>query len=135
MAVHLDRRQVVAGGLALSAGAALAETPSGAPWLTAEPGDAGFAGELAARLDKLIADKRVWGQHGVLVIRRGRVVLERYFDGEENNWGKVSAARFGHNTPHSMFWVKKRVVALIYGVALDENKAEQREARLYEQFP
>src|SRR3954453_6232767 len=98
MAVRSARRQVVAGGVALSAGAALAATPSGAPWLTAEPGDAGFADDLAARFDKLIVDKRVWGQHGVLVIRRGRVVLERYFEGEENNWGKVSAVRFGPTT-------------------------------------
>src|SRR3954453_13846574 len=126
MAVRLDRRQVVAGGLALSAGAALAETPSGGPWLTPQPGHApepgapGFADDLAARLDKLIADKRVWGQHGVLVIRRGRVVLERYFDGEENNWGKVSAVRFGPTTLHNMYSVTKSVVALVYGVALGE---------------
>ena len=135
MAVHLDRRQVVAGGLALSAGAALAETPSGAPWLTAEPGEAGFADDLAARLDKLIADKRVWGQHGVLVIRRGRVVLERYFDGEENNWGKVSAVRFGLTTLHNMYSVTKSIVALVYGVALGEQKVPPPEAPLYEQFP
>ena len=135
MAVHLDRRQVVAGGLALSAGAALAESPSGAPWLTAEPGEAGFADDLAARLDKLIADKRVWGQHGVLVIRRGRVVLERYFDGEENNWGKVSAVRFGLTTLHNMYSVTKSIVALVYGVALGEQKVPPPEAPLYEQFP
>jgi hypothetical protein len=109
MAVHLDRRQILAGGLALSAGAALAETPSGAPWLTAEPGEAGFADDLAARFDTLIADKRVWGQHGVLVISRGRVVLERYFDGEENNWGKVSAVRFGPTTLHNMYSVTKSI--------------------------
>jgi CubicO group peptidase (beta-lactamase class C family) len=126
MAVHLDRRQVVADGLALSAGAALADDPAGAPWLTAEPGDVGFADDLAARFDKLIADKRVWGQHGVLVIRRGRVVLERYFDGEENNWGKVSAVRFGPYTLHNMYSVTKSIVALVYGVALGENKAKDR---------
>jgi CubicO group peptidase (beta-lactamase class C family) len=97
-----------------------------APWLTAEPGDVGFADDLAARFDKLIADKRVWGQHGVLVIRRGRVVLERYFDGEENNWGKVSAVRFGPNTLHNMYSVTKSIVALVYGVALGENKAKDR---------
>ena len=135
MAVHLDRRQVVAGGLALSAGAALAEGPSGAPWLTAEPGEAGFADDLAARFDKLIADKRVWGQHGVLVIRRGRVVLERYFDGEENNWGKVGAVRFGPTTLHNMYSVTKSVVALVYGVALAKTKSHRPRRRSTSSFP
>src|SRR3954452_12547537 len=134
MAVRLDRRQVVAGGPSLSGGGALAETPSGAPWLTAEPGDAGFADDLAARLDKLIADRRVWGQRGVLVIRRGSLVLERYFDGEENNWGKVSAVRFGLTTLHTMYTATKSVIALVNAVALGEQKVPPPEAPLYEQF-
>ncbi len=48
-------------------------------WQTA---DAGFAPDLEARLDQLIAGKRAWRPHGVIVARGRRIVLERYLDME-----------------------------------------------------
>jgi hypothetical protein len=38
-------------------------------WREIAPSDAGFDSNLDSRLDKLIADKRAWGLHGVLVAR------------------------------------------------------------------
>ena len=93
-------------------------------WLTAAPAEAGFADRLAARFDKLIADRRVWGAAWRPGRRaRGRIVLERYFDGEENNWGK-RRARSGsaRDTLHNLYSVTKSIVALVYGVALGEGK-------------
>src|SRR5262245_28536034 len=54
------------------------------------PSEAGFAGDLEARLDKAVADKRVWNLHGIVVVRDERLVLERYFEGEDNARGQVA---------------------------------------------
>ena len=66
----LARRQIVVGA-AVTVGSAMIRPLAAAPfeWLKTLPSDAGFASDLEARLDKLIADKRAWGLHGVLVVR------------------------------------------------------------------
>jgi hypothetical protein len=68
---------LLAGGAAIvahSAGLSAADTFS--PIASV---DAGFAPDLEARLDKAVADKRVWNQHGLVVLHGNRLVLERYF--------------------------------------------------------
>jgi len=104
-------------------------------WQKASRADAGFAPDLEAKFDQLIEDKRIWNQHGVIVVRGGRIVLERYFEGEENNWGKVSTVRFGPDTLHILYSVTKSIVALVYGIALAEGKVPPPDAPLYDQFP
>jgi CubicO group peptidase (beta-lactamase class C family) len=105
-------------------------------WQTAVPVDAGLAPDVEARLDKLIADRRVWGLHGVLVARGRRIVLERYFDGEDNNWGQqLGLVRFGPDTLHNLYSATKSIVSLLYGVALAEGKVPPPNAPLYAQFP
>ena len=37
----------------------------------------GFCGKLSDRLDALIAAKRIWNVRGVLIVRDGKLVLER----------------------------------------------------------
>ncbi len=105
-------------------------------WQKASPADAGFTPDLEPRLDKLLADKRVWGLHGVLVARGRKIVLERYFDGEDNNWGQaLGIVRFGPGTLHNLYSVTKSIVALLYGIALAEGKLPPPSAPLYAQFP
>ena len=57
-------------------------------WTHATPAEAGFAPDLEARLDKAVADKRVWNLHGLVVARHGRLVLERYWEGQDFAWGR-----------------------------------------------
>jgi hypothetical protein len=38
-------------------------------WQPIAPAEAGFAPDIEARLDKLVADKRAWNLHGVVVVR------------------------------------------------------------------
>ena len=132
----LDRRSVLVG-----AGATLVSGVTGAApappfnWQTVAPSDADFVG-LEARFDKIVADKRVWNLHGVIVARAGRLVLERYFEGEQNSWGKLlGRTQFGPGTLNNLYSVTKSVVALVYGVALAEGKVPPPDAPLYEQFP
>ena len=87
----LDRRTVLAGAgaLAMSRVARAAAPPFA--WQTVAPADAGFARQIADRLDKLIANKRVWNLHGVVVLRGRKIVLERYFAGADESWANCWA--------------------------------------------
>jgi CubicO group peptidase (beta-lactamase class C family) len=88
------------------------------------------------RLDKLIAEKRVWGLHGVLVVRDRQIALERYFEGEDNNWGRsLGVVQFSPDTLHNLYSATKSIVALLYGIALVEGKVPPPSALLYAQFP
>ena len=57
-------------------------------WLSISPSEAGFTSDLEARLDEAITDKRVWNLHGVVIVRRGHLVIERYFEGDDNARGR-----------------------------------------------
>jgi hypothetical protein len=85
----LGRRQILAAAGGIFMGQ-LIGTSSAATldWRTVAPAEASFAGDLEARLDKAIAEKRVWNLHGVIVVRSGRLVLERYFDGQDDARGR-----------------------------------------------
>jgi CubicO group peptidase (beta-lactamase class C family) len=110
---------------------------SAASKLTAiSPGEAGFAPDLDARLDKIIADKRVWNLHSVVIARNGRLVLERYFEGEDNARGRpLGKIAFTRDTLHDMRSVSKSVVGLLYGIALAQRKVPPPEAPLFASFP
>ena len=77
----LARRQIVMGAAATVS--AMIRPLAAAPfeWRKTLPSDAGFTPDLEPRFDKLIADKRAWGLHGVLVVQGRHIVLERYFEG------------------------------------------------------
>jgi CubicO group peptidase (beta-lactamase class C family) len=134
---HLDRRHLL-----LRMGAALmalpATTAAGASfdWQPIAPAEAGFAPDMEARLDKLIADKRAWNLHGVVVARSGRLAMERYFAGPDwavtRDLGNVT---FGPGTLHDLRSVTKSIVSLVYGIALEQAKVPPPEAPLFASFP
>lgn len=133
----MARRQVMLGAAA-AVGSAMVRPLAAAPfeWRDIAPSEAGFASDLDSRLLKLVADKRAWGLHGVLIARGGRIVLERYFEGEDNNWGQsLGVVHFGPHTLHNLYSVTKSIVALLYGIALSAGKVPPPSAPLYAQFP
>jgi CubicO group peptidase (beta-lactamase class C family) len=133
----LTRRQMIAGAAAMTGNAMIAPLAA-APfeWRPTSPSDAGFTPDLESRLDKLLAEKRVWGLHGVLVVRGRQIVLERYFEGEDNNWGQpLGVVQFAPDTLHNLYSATKSIVALLYGIALAEGKVPPPSAPLYAQFP
>jgi CubicO group peptidase (beta-lactamase class C family) len=105
-------------------------------WTHAQPAEAGFAPDLEARLDKAVADKRVWNLHGLVVARHGRLVLERYWEGQDFAWGRdVGRVAFKADTIHDLRSVTKSIVGLLYGIALAEGKVPPPEAPLFQSFP
>jgi len=131
-----DRRRFV-----LGAGAALLLPPRSSlgatAWLPPSgPTEAGFAPDFEARLDRAIADKRIWNLHGVIVIRDDRLVLERYFEGDDNARGRpLGRVAFKPDTLHDMRSVSKGIVALLYGIALGQGKVPPPEVPLFDAFP
>jgi len=84
----------------------------------------------------LLSDGKVSGLHTLLVARGGRLVLERYWDGEDWNRGTpLGRVAYGPTVPHDLRSVTKSIVGMLYGIALADGKVPPPEAKLYAQFP
>jgi CubicO group peptidase (beta-lactamase class C family) len=92
------------------------------------PLDAAIRAEFAAgRLD---------GLHAQLVMLRGEVVAESYFDGTDSAWSRpLGMVRHGPDTLHDLQSITKSVTALLYGIALADGAVPPPEAPLLAQFP
>lgn len=124
----------------LAAGAAamssMIHPAAAAPWREAAPADAGFSADLGDKLEAGVRSGLLNGVHGVLVARRGAVVLERYYAGTDESWGRpLGTVTFGPDTLHDVRSVTKSVVGLLYGVALDRGLVPTPEAPLLAAFP
>jgi CubicO group peptidase (beta-lactamase class C family) len=132
MTRRFGRRTALAlAGAALGAGRSHAQA-----WEPVAPERAGFAADLAARLEAEVAANRLPGLHGVVVARGGRLVLERYLSGMDSALGRpLGMVHFGPGTPHDLQSITKSVFVLLYGIALAEGRVPPPEAPLYAQFP
>lgn len=105
-------------------------------WPRAAPDAAGFAADLESRLDRALTDGHVWNLHGVVVLRGGQIVLERYFNGHDNARGEdLGHIAFGPGTLHDVRSCSKSIVGLAYGIALAQGKVPPPEAPLFSVFP
>ena len=95
-----------------------------------------FAPELEARLDKAVADKRIWNQHGLVVLRGNRLVLERYFEGEDEarGVGAIDRVTFRIDSMRDLRSCSKSIVGLLCGLALQQSKVPVPEAPLFSAF-
>lgn len=59
--------------------------------------------------------------HAVLVLRHGKLVYEKYFAGEDQEWGTWSVGAIQHapNRKHDVRSISKSVVSLLTGIAID----------------
>jgi CubicO group peptidase (beta-lactamase class C family) len=74
--------------------------------------------------------------HAVLVARAGNLILERYFTGADEAWGKpLGIVAFDPDTLHDLRSVTKSVIGLLYGIALDRGLVPPPDANLMAQFP
>lgn len=95
-----------------------------------------MAFDIERLLDEAIADKRVWNLHGVVATRQGKIVLERYFEGEDHARGRsLGKVTFNSDTLHDLRSVSKSIVALLYGIALAKGQVPPPEASLLDSFP
>jgi CubicO group peptidase (beta-lactamase class C family) len=105
-------------------------------WRTGNPEAARFAPDLQRKLTAGIESGLLRGLHAVLVSRAGQLVMERYYDGPDENWGSpLGQVSFGPETLHDLRSVTKSVVGLLYGIALDRGLVPAPDAPLLAQFP
>jgi CubicO group peptidase (beta-lactamase class C family) len=122
-----------------SLGALGMSTPPGhaaRPWAAATLAESGFAPDMAEKFDWGLKSGLLKGFHSVLVTRGGKLVLERYFDGQDQAWGRdLGVVKHGPDTLHDLRSVTKSVVSLVYGIALDRGLVPPLDAPLLAQFP
>lgn len=92
--------------------------------------------DLHAQLQQAHKAGALNGLHGVLAIRRGEVLTEQYFAGEDERWGQALGVRhLGADDLHDLRSVTKSIVGLLYGIALSEGLVPGLEDSLLAQFP
>jgi len=105
-------------------------------WPTATPGSVGLDGErlcgIAARLAATNAN-----MHGVVIIRKGKLVFEQYFPGYDEPWGMGEGRRydFDATTKHDMRSVSKSVTSLLVGIAIDRELIKSADESVVKFFP
>jgi len=105
-------------------------------WQPTAPVEAGFAPDVADRFDDALRAGRAPNLHGVVVIRDGRLVLERYGAGEDFKWNKsLGFVTFGPDRLHDIRSVTKSIVGLLYGIALVGGRVPRPEEPLLRHFP
>lgn len=110
--------------------------PSPSSWQDASPAEAGFARDLGDKLDFGLRSGLLRDLHAVLVVRSGRIVLERYYDGPDESWGDpLGQVAFGPDSLHDLRSVTKSIVSLLYGIAMDKGLVPPPEARLLDHLP
>jgi CubicO group peptidase (beta-lactamase class C family) len=135
----LDRRKLLVGAAALAGYPTLARAAAPFEWQTIPPADAGFVPGFGERLDQFVQGGQAPNIHSVIIVRRGKVVFENYFEGDDqvrDEEGRVHSERiaFSAERSHELRSVSKSIVGLLYGIALREGKVPPLDAPLLEQF-
>lgn len=105
-------------------------------WERVKPESAGFAPDLDAKFEALLKSGRLAGVHGVVALRGGRIVFERYLKGVDESWGgPLGEVDFGPDTLHDLRSVTKSIVGLLYGIALARGQVPAPEQPLLARFP
>jgi CubicO group peptidase (beta-lactamase class C family) len=92
--------------------------------------------DLGDRLDEVLSAGRAAGLHGLVVLRDGRPVLERYGAGEDFSWNEpLGRVTFGPDVLHDIRSVTKSIVALLYGIALADGLVPEPTEPLLSRFP
>ncbi|SEG79427.1 CubicO group peptidase, beta-lactamase class C family [Nonomuraea solani] len=92
--------------------------------------------EMGARVDEVLRSGKAPGFHGLVVMRGGDVVLERYGAGVDHRLGdSLGHVEFGRDTLHDLRSVSKSVVGLLYGIALGQGLVPEPGAKLVGLFP
>ena len=74
--------------------------------------------------------------HAVVVVRNGKLAMERYFAGEDERWGdKLGRVTYGPEVKHDLRSISKSVTSLLVGIARSEGKFPVLDSPVFEAFP
>lgn len=130
--------------LALPYAAHAQDAPAGCPasarlddgWTLATPQDTGFDPAKLCPLDKFIGQWSGAKIHGVVVVRHGKLVLERYYKGAPPpESGRTGVVAFGPTVTHYIHSISKSVTSLLIGIARGEGKFPDLDAPAIDHVP
>ena len=114
---------------------ALAAPALAGDWPRGSLAEAGLPADTGERLDAMVAAGDVENLHAVLVARRGKLVLERYYAGPDQKYGRdLGIVRFDAKTLHDVRSISKSIVGLLYGIALADGKVPAPDTPLVDGF-
>jgi CubicO group peptidase (beta-lactamase class C family) len=104
--------------------------------VTASPESVGLEPRQLGAIGQALRHGRLRNLHGVLVVRRGRLVFEQYWTDRDERWGApLGDVMFGPETLHDLRSVSKSVVGLLYGIARAQGAVADLECPLLDMFP
>jgi CubicO group peptidase (beta-lactamase class C family) len=105
-------------------------------WKLAVPDEVGLDAATLCKLDGFLADWPRRNIHAVVVARRGKLVFERYYAGEDDRW-VVSSDRteFSPTEKHDIRSISKSVTSLLVGIAAAEGKFPPLDSPVIDFFP
>lgn len=105
-------------------------------WTHATPAEVGLDATRLCSLDKFLEQWPGRNIHAVVVARRGRLVMERYFNGPDERWGvTVAEVKHAPDTLHDLRSISKSVVSLLVGIASGEGKFPALDSSVLDAFP
>ncbi len=105
-------------------------------WRVAAPAEAGLDPALICAIGPRFEAWKEANVHAVLVVRKGALVYERYFTGEDERLGRpLGAIRFDATIKHDLRSISKSVTALVVGIALDRGWIKDIDAPVLSYFP
>jgi CubicO group peptidase (beta-lactamase class C family) len=134
----MNRRDALkgAGTILMASGFGRRTAAAATPFESAAPESMGFAPDLPARFAALEAAGRLLNVHGVVALRKGRIIFERYMTGtDQTGTGPTGPVEFTADTLHDMRSVTKGIVGLLYGIALGDRRVPAPDQPLLAQFP
>ena len=93
------------------------------------------SGRLCAIAEK-VRSGALGNIHSVLVVRRGKLVFEQYFSGNDERWGNdLGIVDYKPTTLHDIRSISKTVTSLLFGIAIGEGKIPGVATHVVDYFP
>src|ERR1044071_5864268 len=92
-------------------------------WTIASQAEVGLDAARLCELDAFIGQWPNANIHAVVVVRNGKLVMERYYTGADENWGRpIGVVQYGPEVRHDLRSISKSVTSLLVGIARGEGK-------------
>jgi CubicO group peptidase (beta-lactamase class C family) len=105
-------------------------------WAIASQAELGLDPARLCELDAFLAQWPQGNIHAVVVVKNGKLAMERYFAGEDERWGdKLGRVTYGPEAKHDLRSISKSVTSLLVGIALSEGKFPKLDSLVFDAFP
>ncbi|MBT5433144.1 MAG: serine hydrolase [Alphaproteobacteria bacterium] len=105
-------------------------------WQTSAPGELGLDPMALAGIVPHFSQWHAANVHAVLIARHGSLAFERYFEGEDEAWGRpLGRVAYDAGKLHDLRSVTKSVVSLLFGIAARNAGFDELDTPVLSFFP